>query len=621
MKLFYIYVVIPYFCGAIAMNMKKIFTYFLLTLFAASCTTEPIDSVREDDKIEVSIGQTVKIKSRTTIAEDGYSARWSKGDQLALWAVDDSGNFEINGETFKLMHFSEQWNNAIFTGFITPLTGSNYTYYATYPVPNSVSGTTATFSLPAVQDGSNAMGVRDIMVATPFYASALAEGVVTELDMRFIHKMHAMRIVLPENTIDGLPITKIEMTFSTNVVGDVMVNISDPDAGTTLLNGSKTLNINVPADYEGGDYLWAMIHPTALSGDITYRVFSGDVASKFKVISLTKEAKPSHISPMDLPMPEPNRFTTIIIDITENNLGEEFNTLTILDKNGNKVGSFTPSPDNQYKLVINGDINEADYKDQTFTFRYESEHAIVEDKVVFNNFTAYKTNNYTSKVPYLLFEDFSGIFTEKAKDGDNNYASSDTSQTGESLDSIMDPDGWNAARYWAKPGTCVRINTRVQTVKIFVAFSSSHHGRLDTPPLKGLKSGANVKLKVQFDAGAYKHKSSSATVNSMHISLATHTNAASAINGIPTGAKGLGSNYDTTIADFGTTYYQSKDLGNNFGENAFGSTFPTQTADVSTATQATRLCFYPTINSVESGMASNAECNVYIDNIRVSIAK
>jgi hypothetical protein len=107
----------------------------------------------------------------------------------------------------------------------------------------------------------------------------------------------------------------------------------------------------------------------------------------------------------------------------------------------------------------------------------------------------------------------------------------------------------------------------------------------------------------------------------MHISLATHTNASNPIDGIPTGKKGITSEYDTKLADFGTSYYQSKDLGNNFGEDAFGSTFPTHTVEVSTATQATRLCFYPTMDSVEGSFASNAECNVYIDNIRVSIAK
>jgi hypothetical protein len=144
---------------------------------------------------------------------------------------------------------------------------------------------------------------------------------------------------------------------------------------------------------------------------------------------------------------------------------------------------------------------------------------------------------------------------------------------------------------------------------------------LDTPPLKGLKSGVDVKLKVQFDAGAYKHTSSSATVNSMYISLATHTKESNPIDGIPTGATGITSSYDTTIADFGTTYYKSANLGNNFGDNAFGSTFPTQTAEIPSATQATRLCFYPTMDSKEGSFASNAECNVYIDNIRVSIAK
>ena len=76
--------------------MKKIFTYYLLTLLAFSCTSEQTNpAINNDGKIEVSIGQSAKIQSRTLIAEDGFSARWSGGDQIALWAADESGNVVI----------------------------------------------------------------------------------------------------------------------------------------------------------------------------------------------------------------------------------------------------------------------------------------------------------------------------------------------------------------------------------------------------------------------------------------------------------------------------------------------------------------------------------------------
>lgn len=601
------------------MNMRKIFTYFLLTLFVTSCSTEPVNVPNMGDgKIEVSIGQRATIKTRTEIADDGYSARWSGGDKIALWAADESGAFAMEATAFTLHRLSTEWERAIFTATITPLAGESYTYYATYPTPNSVSGATATFSLPATQNGSNNWGLRDIMVATPVTADALTEGSVTNLDMLFTHKMHALRIVLPQTTMNNMDITRVEMVFPTAVVGDVMVNFTDPTAGTTLLNGSNTLNIEIPEGYQAGDYLWAMIYPTELTGDITYRAWAGEYASKEKVISLNKSAQPSHISPMSIPVPDPEPATTFIIEIPENNLGEEFNTLTILDSNGNTVKSFTPRANNIYSWVINGEIDATVYADQTFTFRYDSDHAIVEDKVVFNNFVAYDYNNYTSKVPYLLFEDFSCITTEGESYGNNSYAASDRDQPGNSLDGIMCTAGWNAARYWTT-GSCIRINARSQATKILMLFASQHYGRLDTPQLKNLKSGADVKIKVTFDAAGYIHTSSSFPTSGVHVALATHTNAANPIDGIPVGTSGLGQNYSTTLADFGTTHYTFQNL-TDVGDNAFGGTFPTFSTDIASATADTRLCFYPIIEC-DNDSTGNAEGNVYIDNIRVSITK
>ena len=109
------------------------------------------------------------------------------------------------------------------------------------------------------------------------------------------------------------------------------------------------------------------------------------------------------------------------------------------------------------------------------------------------------------------------------------------------------------------------------------------------------------------------------TINASYISLATHTNSANPIDGIPTGKSGLFGNYSTTINDFGTTHYKSGNLGNNFSDDAFTSSFPTHSKTIS-VTPSTRLCFYPTAD-ISDAAVGNAEVNIYIDNIRVSIAK
>ena len=204
--------------------MKRIFTILLSALFAASCSTDTfVPTNNGDGKIEVSIGQSATIKTRTLIAEDGYSARWSGGDKIAIWAANELGEYELAAEPFTMYHISEVWETAIFTATINPMTSDSYTYYATYPTPTSVSGTTATFTLPATQNGSNAMGVRDIMVATPSVGNALNVEKVTKLDMLFTHKMHALRIVLPQNTLQDKPITHLEMEFEQAVEPDWFV--------------------------------------------------------------------------------------------------------------------------------------------------------------------------------------------------------------------------------------------------------------------------------------------------------------------------------------------------------------------------------------------------------------
>jgi hypothetical protein len=144
---------------------------------------------------------------------------------------------------------------------------------------------------------------------------------------------------------------------------------------------------------------------------------------------------------------------------------------------------------------------------------------------------------------------------------------------------------------------------------------------MDTPPLgnssRGLKPGASVNIKVDFDAALYKHTSSSLSLTKGEINVATHTNASNPIDGIPTGSTGVTSSYDTTLADFGTTFINIE-LADNAGDDDFGKSFPTFSGEMP-ATSDTRLVFYPTLTTASG--TGNTEVNVYIDNIKVSIAK
>jgi hypothetical protein len=152
-----------------------------------------------------------------------------------------------------------------------------------------------------------------------------------------------------------------------------------------------------------------------------------------------------------------------------------------------------------------------------------------------------------------------------------------------------------------------------------VGFSSTHRGRLDTPRLTGLKNGANVNIKVEFDAGAHVDSGASSHngTNCTIVGVATHTNSASTIDGVASGSAQSGS-----LGDYGSTFF-TKNLDDSFGTGDFGSSFPTFSATTTNVTNATRLVFYPntTINGGFSWGTGNAECFIYIDNIRVSIAQ
>lgn len=598
-----------YFCCAIAISMKRFSIYTLLTLLAVSCTSSFTEVENGNDMIEVFFGQSTTIGSRTFIADDG-AASWSKTDKIALWAAKSDGTFALANQTFSLHHYSTTYDRAVFSSKIpNTLTEQSYTYYATYPVPKSVDGNIARFNLPATQNGTRELGSRDIMVARPETGAALVEDEYLNLDLGFTHKMHTLRLQLAESQLNGVAIDKIIIEFPTEVVGDVFVDVTDPNAVPTYRNALNYMTILVPEGYTAGDYIWATIFPTTLSGDIAYRVCAGEYTSKTRTISLNKEAQPQRVTPMSMPIPEP--ITAVYIAVTDSsNLGEEFHTITIMDANGNTLSTFARNALDEYYLPENVTITSG----KALTIGYESENAYVTAKVTAPTIQTGKTHRIESVVPYLLFEDGSGIHTNFEKD--DARVSSLMSADGVLLDSYMTTAGWNGAHIKLVAGQSMRVNVRQQST----VASTRSNGRLDTPALKGIKAGKSVKLQIWFDMGSYANSGYSKNNDIYCISGVHSKSDTSAIDGVAT----TGTSFDDVSrlsGQFSTVYLQTDFLGNNYTNDSFNATFPTFTYTATGCTSATRFCWFPCCVQPNSIWSNNAHYYIYLDNIKVKIVK
>lgn len=603
--------------------MKKIYFFALISAFAMlSACSKAVDedcAPAINSQSKLSIGLPINI-SRTAIDVDGR-ASWIEGDSFALWAENRTGGYNLNGAEFKMMYYWHSMQSAVFTSSANPIGEGTYSYYAVSPKPESTNALKATYTIPAEQNGASFNGAYDIMVATPIEAEALSADKVNNLALDFHHKMHTLKMTIAENNFPFV-VSKLNFEFPSSVVGKVVVDAQNRDAAVEVSESGNTLTLNINKELNENDVLYAIVLPGSINGEVKLTAQSTQGhTSQPRVFNMSKELKEGHITPMSLVLPDILRVTTIRFSIGENKLGEAVQKLTILDNNGANLGTFNVNSSNTYELSYNGVFENSGYgsfSGRTFTARFESAHAIVEQQFIMPTIAEYTTTVVPAiDVPYLLFEDFSCIHTAGESYGDDERNSAEERhQPGVNLDPYMYHTGWNAARFQLGIGTCARINVRYQAVSSL--FTSTHRGRLDTPKLAGLKSGANVNIKVEFDAGAHVDSGLDGFngTNCSIIGVATHTNSASTINGVASGAAQSGS-----LGDYGSTFFTEK-LDDSYGTGDFGKSFPTFSGTTTNVTNATRLVFYPDTSIKASGLnTGNAECFIYIDNIKVSIAQ
>ena len=604
--------------------LRRLTSVFAVSVMIVSChnevesTTTPTTPSTDINEVCISLPADA---TRTSIAPDGFTTRWNENDEIAVWAKDSDGNFLFQGSSFLLRYFSPEWDKAYFVGNIPAMAEGSYDYYISYPRPQLVDGTKATYNVSAVQSGEYD-GKYDIMVAEPTVNGSLTTGKRVELNTIMRHQMHAIKITIPEKSSNFADrVYSLDIVFPNDVVGDITLDVANPNAEPIYSNTSNTITVRSDEGFVVGSDIWVFVLPGMVSGDVSYQIFGSEQRSEVATYPFEREFQAGHVTPIRMAMPPFEKYTAFRFSIGENYLGEDFNFFTLYDNNGTNMGTYNRNAENSYIFEYLGEFDVTPYNNSEWTLVFDTENTVVENKVNMGELKPYFMQDITPvDMPYLLFENFENV-SESESYGNNSYSSSEREQPGKSLDGAMPTNGWNAARYWLKPGA-MRINARRQCVKVFVAFASSHHGRMDTPLLwdgaRGIKPGKSVNVKLQFDAALNRHTSSSLAVTEAGIAVATHTNATNPIDGIPTGTSGLGSSYSTTLADFGSTWYEQP-LAETAGADDFGATFPTYTTDFAVSSDS-RICFYPTLKT-EDGFAGNTEINVYVDNIKLQIAK
>ena len=603
--------------------MRKIYLIATLAILTLLCgcsqSVEIIDSETVAAKSELSIGLPINI-SRTAMDDTG-KASWTENDSFILWAQNRAGGFNIVEAEFKMMYYWQSYQSAVFTANTNTISEGSYTYYAISPTPEQINNQTATYTLPNEQQGDTFNPAYDVLVATPLQAEAIIPGKVNNLALDFQHKMHLLKMTIPQggNPLKG-PISRVVFTFPTSVAGNFTINALDPAEAPVINRGSKQLIINIPNGFDEGDHAWGVILPGNISGTVKYYAVSttGERTSE-RTFKVSKAFAGGHITPLSLTIPDPIPPTVLRFSVGTNNLGEAVQKVSIIDHNGKELKSFVANSNNIYDLEQHGIYEEGlfqTYTGRTFTVRFESAHAIVEQKVTIpSTITKYEVNTLpTVDVPYLFFEDFTSIHTSFEKDDPrvNSLMSAD----GMLLNNYMSVSGWNGAHIKGIAGQSVRINVHHES-----AFSATRsNGRLDSPAMKSLKAGANVTLKVEFDMGAYANTGYDDN-NEIFCIAGMHTQLESnAINGKTTTSSSL-NDYNRIPDLFSSVCLTTSYITQKCNNNSFADTFDGYSFIANGCTSATRFGWVPCCVQKETFLANNAHYYIYLDNIKVSIAQ
>lgn len=512
--------------------MKNILKFILAATCAAVCgcnSFEDFPPVSSDTPVEVAFAMGDGIGTRTVYDQDSKRFVWQAGDVVSVWARSSDGAYVLNNETFKLLAAGLDRSMAYFTATLqSPMDEGTYSYLVSYPLPESVDGTVARFTVPDVQDGTASGGV-DIMVADPVSGPALSpleEGtpIAQEnvMNVRMKHLLHFLKFYIPEScNVLGEPVARIEFTMPRSVAGKISVDVSDISSARLEDGaGSMTLELRNPINEskDASDFALCGIFPPEVrysSGDLmTVNVYSENKWAAVPISLAGRDFAAGHITKVPLrPIGAKPIDYELKFVLLSNNLGEDVQKITVSLPDGEAWPGTSSSVleigGGSDGVVRVGDTYTFSTQDKSFfrgltskklTVGYESENALVSEVVTLGDFSSGVRRTCGLNCPYLFFEDFSWVVGFNSND---EYSWSSAGSYSPYLfapytisdDNPWSPEkgGWSAARAGAQDGTAIRIACRRET------GLANYPARADSPYLVGLKKGKTVNLEVSYD--------------------------------------------------------------------------------------------------------------------------
>lgn len=510
-------------------------------ILTIGCSKMPDREAPTDSRpihVEIRATNGLDIESRTALEEDGRTVRWATGDRIALWALDAKGSARLEAQPFEMWHYDATYDEARFTGTISPMAEGAYTYCAVSPLPASHEGTHVTYEIPATQNGAFD-GSLDVMVAEPVTdAPALSEGLNEQFALRFRHKIHLLRITVPAggNSLQE-PIAALELEFPQPVVGRLTLDAANPDAAPELTEGSNKLTIRMaqPVGADEEICVYAAIAPITLTSDdaIQIKAVSTGGAESMTRTMPGKSFAAGHTTPVKYYIPDRYRITRIFFslagrdaqtDLPEDlaggygcsTLGEPVTAFTLTGPegvdlgNGTNTRTFEVNRENLYEISYEGVFTDQ-LSGQPFTVTFESEHTIglpyyesneaktaaTPYSFLMPQLTADSRNTVKAfAVPYLLYETFDSITTFSDNEGTTGVTDPDAIWIPGTL-------GWSAARVGGEAGKCVRI---VGHREGGMWISADYMARMDSAPLTALREGMDVPIQVSFNYSGSTNK-------------------------------------------------------------------------------------------------------------------
>lgn len=551
--------------------------------------------------------------TRTMMNPDGLTASWEKGDRIAVWAKNSSGEYTLNNTQFSV--YGADGARAFFTATIdASMPEDRYTYFAAYPVPESVSLTKATFTIPSVQDGKVSGGA-DIMIANPLLHGPLEEvkelSDYTRLGMSMEHLLHQFRFYLPEgeDKLGGEAIVKMVLTFPKPVAGKLVADFTDTEAAAEFSGEEKSITLKlseplVNSTSSERKYAMAAFSPSSFeaSESINIKIYTETkIANAYPVNLEGRTFAAGHSTPVRLRISDIREYGRLRFTVSSNNLGENANAVRLTAPqgctwgDGSTIYEYRPGHE-----ITTGETFEIPFenldtfrtfsgKDVTVTF--DTEHVDATQTVRVPDLTTLNFAEISAGLPYLLYEDFSGV--ESFNSGDNYAMSNAGSKSPKSF-----LNGWTGGRVGAEAGMCIRIACRRET-------SKGYDARVDSAPIISLKKSTDIK--VSYDYGVNNKYGGIAIITDGNVGQNVYI-------GYVTDTKGYSSGDDSGTFESDNTFYAKEYTG------SYTSTPNSDTRIIHSAPTGVLRITWRSAAEYQAG-TTNTTCWLYLDNIKVQIAK